>query len=155
MDTTDWLSLLSSCASSVGRHSWSATQQHHHLQSAAWTRHQPALSMDRNRHRLWLSTGRQVRVNLTTYLPVGTDDRKGIWPIKYRVQLSSKVLLRELGPSRSANLKRKPKQASRKKQTVKCRWAMYSCSGDTSMQCTLTRHVGRKCLLTSVSRNSN
>jgi len=34
--------LYLSCASSVGRHSWSATQQHHHLQSAAWTSKSPA-----------------------------------------------------------------------------------------------------------------
>ena len=44
---------LSSCASSVGHHNWSATQQHRHLQSAAWTSHQPALSTDRNR---WCET---------------------------------------------------------------------------------------------------
>jgi len=38
--------LLSSCASSMDHHSWSAMQQHHHLQSAAWTSHQ---SMDKHR----------------------------------------------------------------------------------------------------------
>ena len=41
--------MLLSWASSTGRHSWLAMQQHHHLQSAAWTRHQPALSADRSR----------------------------------------------------------------------------------------------------------
>ena len=41
--------VLLSCASSMGHHEWSAMQQHHHLQSAAWTSHQPALSADRNR----------------------------------------------------------------------------------------------------------
>ena len=41
--------LLLSCASSMGRHNRSATQQHHYLQSAAWTSHQQALSTDRNR----------------------------------------------------------------------------------------------------------
>jgi len=45
--------LLLSCASSMGRHNRSAMQQHHHLQSAAWTSHQPALSADRNR---WCKT---------------------------------------------------------------------------------------------------
>ena len=48
-DKMPWMSpLLLSCASCMGRHSWSATQQHHHLQSAACTSHQPALSADRN-----------------------------------------------------------------------------------------------------------
>jgi len=42
------LLLLLSCASSMGCHNWSAMQQHYHLQSAACTRHQPALSTDRN-----------------------------------------------------------------------------------------------------------
>ena len=32
----------------VDRHGWSAMQQHHHLQSAAWTGNQTALSADRN-----------------------------------------------------------------------------------------------------------
>jgi len=41
--------LLSLCASSMSRHNWSAMQQHHHLQSADWTSHQPTLSADRNR----------------------------------------------------------------------------------------------------------
>jgi len=45
--------LLLSCASSMGRHNRSATQQHHYLQSAAWTSHQQALSTDRNR---WCET---------------------------------------------------------------------------------------------------
>jgi len=98
--------------------------------------------IDNVRHHLWLSTGTQLRVGLSPSLPVGTDDRKGIWPIKYLDQLSSKVLLRELGPSRSASLKKKPKQASRKK-TVKSTWAMYSCNAGTSVQCTLTWYVGR------------
>jgi len=52
-------------------------QQHHHLQSVAWTSHQPALTADRN---WWCetsfmtvhSTGTQVRVGLSPSLPAGT-----------------------------------------------------------------------------------
>jgi len=51
--------MLLSCASSMGRHSWSAMQQHQ------WTE-------INKRHHLWLSTGTQVRVGLLPSIPAGT-----------------------------------------------------------------------------------
>jgi len=57
--------MLLSCASSMGRHSWSATQQHHHQLGQATSQLCQWTGIDDVRHHLWLSTGTQVMVDLS------------------------------------------------------------------------------------------
>jgi len=59
----------------MGRHSWSAMQQHHYLQSAVGQGTNQLCQQTEIvnvRHRLWLSTGTQVGVSLSPSLLAGT-----------------------------------------------------------------------------------